>query len=564
MVWIVRVTALIALFAGLHLVIPGVDAMAIEALKHSGGPSSTLGESVSLFSVALLPLLVVSIALVMFGSPDPTAQARRERIGAVVFLLWCAVSAFTQARWLASVGRTSYDAEYLPVLVDDIGLRFQAVAVLTWVGGGAVLWFLAQWVTRRGEILGAILFAGASAITQDVERFQAGWRLAQMGEIAVAPLAHTLPWTLGLLALWRAKPSAWPVQAPFRFQLRSRWEALLFPLAIAASAGSSDFLRVPLTIAAAILVWISLSKTSQSRGSALFLVAALLFPLPAIGLFVWPIVEGAREARTPGPFAGSGNFDVELTCANATAELTAADVKVFERRLARARVQSTVRSDAPGRLRLTLNQVGSPQDLIGALTPRYRLRFQLVARDQSLLAPSTFDWQAAGLSVERDYDGEAITGPTPESLATWLNTVEVPEGFELSIECRERETRTRCSAKMLEASTALDGSTIREARVSRDFMNQPNVTVDFNSEGAAQLSNISSEIGRQLAIVLDGKILSAPTIRSRIDGGTASITLGRQTGTPEQQFANAQRIADGLSSSPLGCVWQATSLNVKP
>lgn len=564
MVWVVRITALIALFAGREIFIPGVDAMAIKVIAANGGATSAgLAQSVSLFGVALLPLLVVSIALVMFGSNDAAVDARRHRIGAVVYLLWCAVSAYLQSSWLAGVGR-SFDTEFEPVLVYDIGQRYQVMAVLTWVGGAAVLWFLAQWVTRRGEILGAILFAGVFAVMLDVELLQRGWRLAQMGEIPIAPLAHALPWMIGLLALWWARPTTWPVQAPFRFQLRSRWEALLFPLAIAASAGSSDFLRVPLTIAAAILVWNSLSKASQSRGHGVFLAAALLVPVPAIALFMWPFATRVAEARTPGPFAGNGNFEVELTCANTNADLTAADAKVFERRLARARVKSTVRSDAPGRLRLSLEKIASPPDLLAALTPRYRLRFQLVAKDQSLLAPNALDWQTAGLSVERDYDGEAVTGPTAESLSTVLSSVEVPAGFEISIECRERETGTRCSAKLLEATTALEGSTIRDASVSRDFQNQPNVLLEFDDEGKAQLSRLSSELGRQLAIVLDGKILSAPTIQSRIDEGRASISMGRPAGGQEQQLRNAQRLADGLMSSPLGCEWQATSLNLKP
>ena len=560
-IWGVRLATLLAVFAGWNIFIPGVDALALQALKASGGATNAaIAESCSLFSVALWPLLVVSIGLSMFGGVEPLVVARRERIGVVAYLLWCALAAYTQAQELVASGRTF--ASFEPVLVPDPSRGFLATAVLTWVAGGAVLWFLAQWVTKHGAMLGVVLITGAVVVAQDVALLKRGWHMASAGEVPLAPLAHALPWMLSLLALWWAKPAAWPVQAPLHFVLRSRWEVVLLPLAVGRAAGTAGLVSVPISIAAALVGWSALNKANPSRGSPVFLAAALMALAPGLALVAWPVGERVLEARTPGPYAGGGNFEVELTCANASAEVTAHDAEILERRLARVRVKSTVRADGPGRLRLTLAQLGSAQDLLADLTPRYRLRFQLVARDQALLSPRELDWQAAGLEVESDYDGRAITGPTEESLRPLLDGVEVPAGYEVGVECRERPEGTRCHAKLLETEGALEGRTIREASVGRDSQGQPNVFIEFNDEGTAQLSRLSSELGRQLAIVLDGKILSSPTIQSRIDEGRASISMGRTAG--RDRFRAAQRLADGLQTSPLECEWQTASLRASP
>lgn len=53
----------------------------------------------------------------------------------------------------------------------------------------------------------------------------------------------------------------------------------------------------------------------------------------------------------------------------------------------------------------------------------------------------------------------------------------------------------------------------------------PQVILNFNSEGAELFGKITSEnIGRQLAIFLDGQLISAPVIQETIPGGQATIT----------------------------------------
>jgi preprotein translocase subunit SecD len=73
---------------------------------------------------------------------------------------------------------------------------------------------------------------------------------------------------------------------------------------------------------------------------------------------------------------------------------------------------------------------------------------------------------------------------------------------------------------------AVTGRDIRTARASLDENNQPAVSFTFNSEGGRKFGNVTGDnIGRQLAIILDGRVQSAPRIDSRI------TTDGRITGS---------------------------------
>ena len=81
----------------------------------------------------------------------------------------------------------------------------------------------------------------------------------------------------------------------------------------------------------------------------------------------------------------------------------------------------------------------------------------------------------------------------------------------------------------------LTGEDVVDARPQFDDKNgQPYVGISFNTRGAAAFDRITAEnVNKRMAIVLDGKIYSAPVIRERISGGRASIS-GNFT-TPEAQ-----------------------------
>ncbi|TCD04992.1 protein translocase subunit SecD [Erythrobacteraceae bacterium CFH 75059] len=57
--------------------------------------------------------------------------------------------------------------------------------------------------------------------------------------------------------------------------------------------------------------------------------------------------------------------------------------------------------------------------------------------------------------------------------------------------------------------------------------NQPVVTIQFDQQGAARFAQLTTEnVNRPFAIILDGKVLSAPNINEPIQGGNAQISGG--------------------------------------
>ena len=79
-----------------------------------------------------------------------------------------------------------------------------------------------------------------------------------------------------------------------------------------------------------------------------------------------------------------------------------------------------------------------------------------------------------------------------------------------------------------------DGEIIEKASPGPDEMGGWEVRLDFTSEGSTIFADLTSEIAQmadpatglpgRLAIVLDGQLESAPTVKQRIDGGSAVIT----------------------------------------
>ena len=72
----------------------------------------------------------------------------------------------------------------------------------------------------------------------------------------------------------------------------------------------------------------------------------------------------------------------------------------------------------------------------------------------------------------------------------------------------------------------MTGDVITDARVQIDQQyNEPYVSMEFNSTGARLFERATGEnVGKRMAIVLDGVVQSAPVIRERIGGGRAQIT----------------------------------------
>ncbi len=103
----------------------------------------------------------------------------------------------------------------------------------------------------------------------------------------------------------------------------------------------------------------------------------------------------------------------------------------------------------------------------------------------------------------------------------------VPDEAEILFETVEDQLNesTYSIPYLVKKDADLIGDLLQDARVSIGDFNEPNVSVTFDSKGAREFDLVTAaNVGKRMAIVLDGKVYSAPTINERISGGRAVIS----------------------------------------
>ncbi len=90
---------------------------------------------------------------------------------------------------------------------------------------------------------------------------------------------------------------------------------------------------------------------------------------------------------------------------------------------------------------------------------------------------------------------------------------------------KNRDGSETVSTIILDSEPLMGGEDITNARPAFNEFGQSYVGLEFNRRGANTFERITGEnIKKRMAIVLDGKVYSAPVIQDRIGGGKASIT----------------------------------------
>jgi preprotein translocase subunit SecD len=85
--------------------------------------------------------------------------------------------------------------------------------------------------------------------------------------------------------------------------------------------------------------------------------------------------------------------------------------------------------------------------------------------------------------------------------------------------------------------TYVGGKDLEDARTSYDNLGRPVVTLKFTSEGARLFDEATAaNVGRQIAITLDGKVISSPVVQERISAGSAQIS-GRFSAAEAQRLS---------------------------
>jgi preprotein translocase subunit SecD len=107
----------------------------------------------------------------------------------------------------------------------------------------------------------------------------------------------------------------------------------------------------------------------------------------------------------------------------------------------------------------------------------------------------------------------------------------IPAEYEVAISAKPDERLQRqgyevYSFYVLKREPELTGDVITDARATFDpTTHAPIVLMDMNTEGAERWARITgANVGKKIAIVLDGRVYSAPVVQTKITGGRSQIT----------------------------------------
>ncbi len=235
-----------------------------------------------------------------------------------------------------------------------------------------------------------------------------------------------------------------------------------------------------------------------------------------LGLDLQGGTEFLVEMSTNELFAAENTNSVRSTSEITGAAISQA-IEVLRKRIDRFGVAEPVIQSAGGnRIRIQLPGLSqsdkeSAKEQISK--PAY-LEFRLVKEDS------------------RDYvnpDTGEILKPIPSSSYELMKIVE---------ERANNQTRVEYVVVKKKPENGLAGDIVKGSMVVRGNLGEPQIDFRLTDEGAKKFGQTTREnIGRRLAIVLDGQLYSAPNIQGAIEGGNGQIT-GSFTIAQAQELAN--------------------------
>ncbi|MFZ5471152.1 MAG: protein translocase subunit SecD [Myxococcota bacterium] len=124
-----------------------------------------------------------------------------------------------------------------------------------------------------------------------------------------------------------------------------------------------------------------------------------------------------------------------------------------------------------------------------------------------------------------------LEGPDREALLAYVKE-KTPADRQVLLHCVESTVKKGVCAKyttyLVEKKVPLTGESLTDAVASLSQLNEPEVNVAFDAQGARDFGTLTEQnVGRLMAIVLDDNVQTAPRINEKIPNGRARITMGR-------------------------------------
>ncbi len=183
---------------------------------------------------------------------------------------------------------------------------------------------------------------------------------------------------------------------------------------------------------------------------------------------------------------------------------------------------------------------------LAAFTEKYPEKGRLLHIEKD---PHTAQWILRADAGLTRGPGDALA---KNAVYSFLKMVKVPDDHMVGMEMQEQRdgniVKSRAFRGMYLWSRAdVTGDHLTRALVLFETQGEPYVSLEFDATGAKQFENVTEKnTGEYMAIMLDDEVNSAPTIKERIGGGRAKITLGGSR-HPREVLADAQSLVTVLT-----------------
>ena len=215
----------------------------------------------------------------------------------------------------------------------------------------------------------------------------------------------------------------------------------------------------------------------------------LAVALQTVRALAQPVVDLSGLGSTDIEVSGAGDVIVvtlsEAQKASVDDQTMLTSLEIIRRRVDEAGTREpTIQRQGADRILIQVPGIGSATELKALIGTTAKLTFHAV--------------NGTTANPEADVPGRQILAPDVESEALYY---------------------------ILEQTPVVTGDDLVDAQSAFDQNGLPSVTFRFNPQGARAFGNFTAEnVGAPFAVVLDGAVITAPTIREAILGGSGQIT----------------------------------------
>lgn len=176
-----------------------------------------------------------------------------------------------------------------------------------------------------------------------------------------------------------------------------------------------------------------------------------------------------------------------------------------------------------------------------------KLHAELSRRGSAQVLPETDNWLDHKNQQHTDY---YVKAATREAVAAAFDGVVVADrtvGFERVVAGGVEHWRSY----WLETPAILTNDAIADTEVAvNETTGQPEVVIELVPDAATRFAEATAKnLGKKIAIVIDGEVRTAPIVMAKIEGGRISLAMGM--GDPKEAQAEAAALAWALENGPM-------------